>query len=148
MKGVVWYRRPIELHESWVARVREGLGRVFIHFQGCNLQCEAWLDGEPIGRHRHAYVPFQLDATDALRVSLKKKKAAAAAAGATVQRTVAAATPPVPQNASALRALPTWLRNFDEAGDARATWRSDYEASAQHWLVVRVDSSVRDLEVI
>ncbi len=63
-RGVAWYRRTLPRINP---RVFEAGGRAFIRFESVATECEAWVRGVRIGEHTGDFVPFDLDATDALR---------------------------------------------------------------------------------
>ncbi len=58
----LWYRRRFaDPRPEW------GGGRVLLHFGAVDYECEAWLNGMPLGSHRGGYLPFTFDITDALK---------------------------------------------------------------------------------
>jgi len=59
--GVGWYRREITVPPDWRGQ------RVFLRFGAVDQQATVWLDGQRIGEHRVAYVPFELDITEQVR---------------------------------------------------------------------------------
>jgi beta-galactosidase/beta-glucuronidase len=56
----VWYRRKIEIPESWDDR------RVLLHFQACDYDSSVWVNGTLVGRHRGGFTPFAFDISDAV----------------------------------------------------------------------------------
>jgi beta-glucuronidase len=62
MAGTIgWYRKDFTLPEAratldWIVR-----------FESVNYRTRAWLNGRPIGTHKGAYVPFELDLRDVKR---------------------------------------------------------------------------------
>lgn len=59
--GAAWYRTSFQVPEGWTG------GRLFLRFLGCNIRCQVWVNGEPVGAHRFPYLPFELDITGSLR---------------------------------------------------------------------------------
>lgn len=60
--GLAWYWREVAIPEA----VAEG-ERVLLRFEAVDYQCDAWLNGVPLGSHEGGEDPFELDATDAAR---------------------------------------------------------------------------------
>ena len=58
----VWYRRRIEVPQSWPEDER-----VLLHCQAIDHDATVWVDGEEVGRHRGGHSSFTLDITAALR---------------------------------------------------------------------------------
>ncbi|MFD1827046.1 DUF2804 family protein [Mumia zhuanghuii] len=56
----LWYRRTVRLPDGFVR------DRVLLHFGAVDQDCEVWVDGTRVGKHRGGYLPFTLDVTDAL----------------------------------------------------------------------------------
>jgi hypothetical protein len=52
-----WYRRTIQIPESWRGR------RVFLVIGACDWFTKGWLDGQPLGEHRGGYTPFEFELT-------------------------------------------------------------------------------------
>lgn len=59
--NAVWYRRDLEIPESWFG------SRVLLHVGACDFQTWVYLDGEEVGRHSGGYTPFCIDLTEALQ---------------------------------------------------------------------------------
>jgi len=58
----LWYKRTfMDPRPGW------GDGRVLLHFGAVDYECQAWLNGAPLGTHRGGYLPFTFDITAALR---------------------------------------------------------------------------------
>lgn len=57
----VWYRRQIEVPDSWDQR-----HRVILHFQAVDHDATVWVNGIEAGRHRGGFTPFSFDITDLL----------------------------------------------------------------------------------
>jgi beta-galactosidase len=60
-RGPAWYRRKLHL-----SRVRNGQ-RHFLEFDGALLTTQAWINGQPAGRHAGGFARFRFDITDLLR---------------------------------------------------------------------------------
>lgn len=59
---LLWYHRRIAYDAA--------LGhRVLLHLDGVDWACAVWLDGKKVAEHSGAYMPFTVDATEALRMS-------------------------------------------------------------------------------
>lgn len=56
----VWYRRTIEIPESW-----EGL-RTLLHIGACDWETTVWVNGRRVGFHRGGNAQFSFDLTDFL----------------------------------------------------------------------------------
>ena len=56
----VWYKRGLELPESWRGR------RVLLNFEACDYRTTVWLNGKKAGEHLGGYTPFSFDITDLL----------------------------------------------------------------------------------
>ena len=56
-----WYRRPVEVPPAWRG------SRVLVHFGAVMYRCVVFLNGERIGEHEGGYLPFEVDATTAVR---------------------------------------------------------------------------------
>ncbi len=56
-----WYRRTIEAPADWEGR------RVFLVVGACDWLTEAWLDGQPLGKHQGGYTPFEFELTPRLK---------------------------------------------------------------------------------
>ena len=57
----VWYHRQIEIPDSWDGK------RIFLHFGAVDWDCQAWVNGEPVGRHYGGNVSFEFEITAALK---------------------------------------------------------------------------------
>ena len=57
----LWYRTVFSLPEAWDNK------RVLLHFEAVDWETEAWLNGQPAGKHRGGYDPFSFDITSQLR---------------------------------------------------------------------------------
>ena len=57
----LWYHRTFAIPVSWRGR------RVRLHFGAVDWSCQAWVNGQPIGRHQGGYDNFTFDITDALK---------------------------------------------------------------------------------
>lgn len=57
-EGQGYYRRLFKIEEGW------SLGRVALHFRGCNYRTVVSIDGREAGRHEGGYTPFSIDITD------------------------------------------------------------------------------------
>ena len=60
-KQLLWYRRTIELEP-----IREG-NRLLLHFGAVDYACACYVNGTRVGTHVGAYLPFDVDVTDAVR---------------------------------------------------------------------------------
>lgn len=56
----VWYRRVVEVPQSWRDR------RVLLHFQASDHDTTVWVNGTIAGSHRGGFTPFSFDITDHL----------------------------------------------------------------------------------
>jgi hypothetical protein len=69
--GVAWYRRAFdartELGASNAQPAARGPQSWFIHFGAVDYHATVWLNGQLLGEHEGGYLPFELDATPALR---------------------------------------------------------------------------------
>lgn len=54
------YRRTFTVPSAWSGK------RVLLHFEAVDWRCEAWVDGQSVGRHDGGYDPFSFDITEAL----------------------------------------------------------------------------------
>ncbi len=59
--GIGWYRRVIEMPESWKGKL------VNIEFEGVYMNSEVWLNGEKIGGRPYGYSSFTCDLTGKLK---------------------------------------------------------------------------------
>lgn len=60
----VWYRREVEIPETWLKEGR----RVLLHIGACDYRTEVWVNGKSVGiPHRGGYVGFSYDITESLR---------------------------------------------------------------------------------
>ena len=57
----VWYHRTFTVPDDWDEE------RVFLHFGAVDYECEAWVNGQSVGRHYGGSVSFDFEITDALR---------------------------------------------------------------------------------
>ena len=64
--AAVWYRRQIEIPETWRA------GRVRLHFGAVDYECRAWVNGDSVGRHLGGSSSFHFDITEALTVGVNE----------------------------------------------------------------------------
>lgn len=64
---VVWYERLVADVRT-ADEVARGY-RLLARFGAVDYECEAWLDGRPVGGHQGGHVPFDLDLTDAVRAA-------------------------------------------------------------------------------
>ncbi|MBN2506595.1 MAG: glycoside hydrolase family 2 [Verrucomicrobia bacterium] len=60
--AIGWYARTIQAPEAWRGQ------RVFLVVGACDWETQAWLDGQPLGRHCGGYTPFEFDLTPHLQV--------------------------------------------------------------------------------
>jgi beta-glucuronidase len=58
--GLVWYQRRFD------AVPQPGM-RYFVRFGAANYAAEAWLNGQPVGRHEGGFTPFAFEVTGLLR---------------------------------------------------------------------------------
>lgn len=61
-QGLVWYQRRFD------AAPQAGM-RYFVRFGAANYVAEAWLNGQPLGRHEGGFTPFAFEVTEFLRAS-------------------------------------------------------------------------------
>ena len=54
---MMWYHRVVEVPERWRGK------RILLHFGGVDFECEAFLDGTSVGRHRGGSSSFRFDIT-------------------------------------------------------------------------------------
>ena len=59
--GVGWYRRVIDMPESWRDRV------VTVEFEGVYMNCEVWLNGEHVCGRPYGYISFACDLTSKVK---------------------------------------------------------------------------------
>jgi beta-galactosidase/beta-glucuronidase len=57
----VWYHRTLEVPDAWNGK------RIFLHFGAVDWDCQAWVNGEPVGRHYGGNVSFEMEITSALK---------------------------------------------------------------------------------
>ncbi len=62
-QGVSWYHRLVE-RPHWEGE------RVFLVFGAVDWRATVWVNGQELGSHEGGWLPFELDATDALRPGL------------------------------------------------------------------------------
>lgn len=61
--GVGWYVRDFELPAGW-----RGSDRcAWLHFGAVDYRADVWVNGQRLGSHEGGYLPFEFDATHALR---------------------------------------------------------------------------------
>lgn len=53
----MWYQRAIDVPEDWDGK------KVLLHFGGVDYECEAYIDGQSVGRHWGGTVSFTFDLT-------------------------------------------------------------------------------------
>ena len=59
--GVAWYRRPVEVADDALA------GRdAILRFGAVDYETTVWVNGREVGTNRGGFLPFEVDATDAL----------------------------------------------------------------------------------
>ena len=58
---VVWYRRSLQIPESWRSK------RIQLHFGAVDYEARVWVNGDFAGSHRGGHVSFSLDITDLLK---------------------------------------------------------------------------------
>ncbi|WP_101295578.1 glycoside hydrolase family 2 protein [Halegenticoccus soli] len=58
--GIAWYRRTFDAADAPGARR-------YLRFGAVDYEATVWLNGTRLGEHRDGYLPFEFDATDALR---------------------------------------------------------------------------------
>ncbi len=56
--GYGWYRREVTIPQSWKGK------RVFLDFEGVFQECELYVNGKFVGKHRGGYTGFEFDITD------------------------------------------------------------------------------------
>lgn len=61
-----WYRRTIEVPKAWAGQ------QVFLVVGASDWLTTAWLDGQPLGRHRGGYTPFEFDLTPHVKPGRKQ----------------------------------------------------------------------------
>lgn len=59
--NAVWYRRTFALPRTWKDK------RVFLNFGGVDYQCQAWVNGKPVGRHFGGSSSFSFEITKAIK---------------------------------------------------------------------------------
>jgi len=70
-KGEAWYRQSVEVPAKFQDK------RVFLWFGGIDEKAKVWINGKAIGiSHRSALLPFELDATPAIRAGARNVVAA------------------------------------------------------------------------
>ncbi|MCG8453777.1 MAG: glycoside hydrolase family 2 [Spirochaetales bacterium] len=57
----LWYQREFDLTDDWVKQ------RLMLNFEAVDWQCRCWVNGQEVGGHEGAYLPFSLDITSAVR---------------------------------------------------------------------------------
>lgn len=53
--NAVWYRRTVTIPQAWAGQ------RVLLHFQACDYDTTAWVNGVEVGRHRGGFSTFSFD---------------------------------------------------------------------------------------
>ncbi|MGC6430544.1 MAG: glycoside hydrolase family 2 TIM barrel-domain containing protein [Jejuia sp.] len=66
--GIGWYRKTIEIPESWVKASDE---RYYLKFDGVYHVSKVYLNGKFIGANRGGFTPFEFDVTDVLNFNGK-----------------------------------------------------------------------------
>lgn len=61
--GTAWYRRTVNVGED----VADNGWRAFVLFGAADYRTEVWLNGSKLGGNRGGYLPFEVEATNALR---------------------------------------------------------------------------------
>jgi len=56
-----WYARKFTLNAAQLN------GRVLLHFEAVNYECQVWVNGQSVGTHWGGYTPFTLDITKQVR---------------------------------------------------------------------------------
>ncbi len=59
----VWYRRPFEVPEAWLADD----SRILLHIGACDWHTEVWVNEASVGAHQGGYVGFSFDITGQVR---------------------------------------------------------------------------------
>lgn len=54
----VWYRREVEIPESWINK------KILLHFQAVDYDATVWVNGHEVGRHRGGFTPFTCDLSE------------------------------------------------------------------------------------
>ncbi|MCJ8330605.1 MAG: beta galactosidase jelly roll domain-containing protein [Lentisphaeria bacterium] len=57
-EGVGWYRKTIQIPEDWQGKY------ISLNFEAVNKKSKIWINGEQIGRNRHAFLPFKCEVDD------------------------------------------------------------------------------------
>ena len=60
-RGIVWYRRHVELPDAWQGQ------RIFLRFGAVDYFTEVWVNGQPAGSHEGGYTSFEFDITPCLQ---------------------------------------------------------------------------------
>ena len=63
--GIIWYWREFDVPSRWQGQT------VFLRFEGAAGNVEVWLNGQPLGEHLGGVLPFESNATPALRVGAR-----------------------------------------------------------------------------
>jgi len=58
---VVWYRRSLQIPESWRSK------RIQLHFGAVDYEARVWVNGDFAGSHRGGHVSFSVDITDLVK---------------------------------------------------------------------------------
>ena len=72
--GVAWYRRSFDMRSSELAVFSSRLAsgheqpNAILHFGAVDYLATVWLNGRQLGEHEGGYLPFELDASAALRL--------------------------------------------------------------------------------
>lgn len=64
---VIWYERRFK--DIRTERDRAAGNRLLIRFGAVDYECEVWIDGISVRKHRGGYVPFDVDITDSINAS-------------------------------------------------------------------------------
>ncbi|WP_066631861.1 glycoside hydrolase family 2 [Labilibacter marinus] len=66
--GIGWYRKTLELPQTWTKNADE---RFYLKFEGIYHLSKIYLNGKFIGKNRGGFTPFEFDVTDALNFNGK-----------------------------------------------------------------------------
>lgn len=61
--GTAWYRRTVTVSEDTIGNGR----RAFVRFEAADYRTRVWVNGVRIGNNRGGYLPFEMEATNALQ---------------------------------------------------------------------------------
>ena len=66
--GLAWYRKEFQIADFGLQiAAPEGQSTIYLHFGAVDYHATVWLNGQLLGEHEGGYLPFELDATAALR---------------------------------------------------------------------------------